>query len=139
MQKHIADLKSEVERVSSQFSFRINTAFGKDRLTITTKSEEWLKYVELLYHENLLNFTRLHVLVGMKEKETVRLSLEVTSSLWPLYLGVQTVVKKDEAMPSLKKLWPIVDWMEWEINEEFGVGFQGNKRTAPFLKRRVLN
>lgn len=61
--------------------------------------------------------------------------------LWILYsfprnerIRVKTQIKDGEAARSVVELWPTADWLEREVFDMFGIGFEGH----PNLKRILL-
>jgi len=61
--------------------------------------------------------------------------------VWILYsfprnerIRVKTQLKDGEAAPSVAAIWPTADWLEREVFDMFGIGFEGH----PGLKRILL-
>ncbi len=62
---------------------------------------------------------------------------ELVSPYWPEILSVRAPLEAGKTLPSLLRLWPYADWLEWEMRDLFGVRIEGGLPDRPFL--RALN
>lgn len=129
----LEELKREITKLGQEFRPECFPAAG--RLAARVDRGSWLRFIEFAYRENTLAYTRLRCLTAAKREEGgVEVVAELVSPYWPEMLSVRTVVDPGKSLPSLLRLWPYADWLEWEMRDLFGLRIEGGLPDRPFLR-----
>ena len=129
----LEELKREITKLGQEFKPQCSSASG--RLAAKVDREDWLRFIEFAYRENTLAYTRLRCLTAAKRDEGgLEVVAELVSPYWPEILSVRTLLDPGKALPSLLRLWPYADWLEWEMRDLFGVRIEGGLPDRPFLR-----
>lgn len=127
----IDELKRELTKLGHEFKPQCELAAG--RLVARIAVADWRRFIEFANRENTLAFTRLRCLTAAKGEQGLEVIAELVSPYWPEILSVRAVVNPKKKLPSLARLWPYADWLEWEMRDLYGIETDGDLPERMFL------
>ncbi len=127
MSEELQELKEHIEGAISEDLSGAEIAFGE--LTLTARASRITQVLKFLRDDALCRFIQLIDLCGVDYPERTK-RFEVVYHLLSLHNNVRVRVKiatgEDEAIASIRDVFPCADWFEREAFDMYGIVFTGN-------------